>query len=159
VEQLRIEGEVQHARTLSFADLTALPDQVADIGALIPGREGGGVRLRSILAAVEVLPTAMHITIASSDGKFSASVPLDAVQDAIVAYRLGSGPLPQTKGGPIRFLIPNVEQCAIGGVDACANVKFVKLMRLSRSPGEDTRPTSAASHDELHTQEDHEHLE
>jgi hypothetical protein len=159
MEQLRIDGEVQHIRNLSFADLAALPDQIADIGVLIPGREGGGIRLRSILEAVGVAPTATHITITSNDGKFSASVPLDAVQDAIVAYRLGNEPLPQTKGGPIRFFIPDVEQCAIGEVDACANVKFVGLIHLSRGPGKDTRPTSAASHNELHTQEGHEHLE
>jgi len=159
VEQLHIDGEVHHPGALSFADLAALPAQIADVGALIPGREGGGVRLRSILEAVGVSPAATHITIASSDGKFSASVPLDAVQEAIVAYRLGNEPLPQKKGGPIRFFIPNVEECAIGGVDACANVKFVGLMRLSRGPGKDTRPTSAASHNELHTQEGHKHLE
>lgn len=159
MEQLRIEGEVQHARTLSFADLAALPEQVADVGDLIPGREGGGVRLRSILEVVGTLPAATYLTVVSSDEKFSASVPLDAVQDAIVAYRLGDEPLPQKKGGPIRFFIPNVEECAIGGVDACANVKFVGLMRLSCSPEKDTRPTSGTGHDELHTQEGHEHLE
>ena len=157
MQQLHIEGEVQQARDLSFVELVALPGQVADVGTLIPGREGGGVRLQSILEAVGISPAATHSTVVSSDGKFSASVLLDAVYEAVVAYRLGSGPLPQTKGGPIRFFLPNVEECAIRGVDACANVKFVRLTRLSYGPGKDTRPTSATSHDELHTQEGHEH--
>jgi hypothetical protein len=159
MSQLRIEGEVYSPRELSFADLALLPEQIPDVGQLIPGREGGGVRLRSLLQAVGLKETATHITLVSSDGKFSASVPLDAVRDAVVAYRLGNAPLPPQQGGPIRFFIPHVEECAIGGVDACANVKFVGLIRLSHGPGTDTRPTSKAGHEELHQQEGHEHLE
>jgi 2-dehydropantoate 2-reductase len=144
MSQLRVEGEVQSPRVFSFADLATLPRQVPDVGMLIPSREGGGVRLRSILELVGVRETATHITVVSSDGTFSASVPLEAVHEAVVAYRLENQPLPPQKGGPIRFFIPHVEDCAIGGVDACANVKFVGLIRLSRGPGEDTRPTSAS---------------
>jgi hypothetical protein len=158
MEALRIEGEVQQVRSFGFADLATLPEQVSDISQLIPGREGGGVRLRSLLEQVRPAPTATYITLQSTDGKFSASIPLDAVRDAIVAYRLGNEPLPAKKGGPFRFLIPNVEECAIGGVDACANVKFLGTMQLSHKPGEDNRPTSTMDHDEHHTKEGHEHL-
>jgi hypothetical protein len=42
MESLRVEGEVQHDANFSFADLAALPEQVADVGQLVPGREGGG---------------------------------------------------------------------------------------------------------------------
>ena len=158
MESLRVEGEVQHPQNLGFADLAALPRQVADLGQLIPGREGGGVRLQSILEVAGPTQAATHVTLISSDGKFSASVPLEAVREAVVAYRLGDEPLPDKKGGPMRFFIPNVEECAIGGVDACANVKFVGLIRLSHGSGKDTRPTSKARHEELHTREGHEHL-
>lgn len=158
MESLRIEGEVQQARSLSFADLAALPDQVADVSQLVPGREGGGVRLSALLQTVNPSATAAYITLQSTDGKFSASVPLEAVRNAIVAYRLGDEPLPAQKGGPFRFLIPNVEECAIGGVDACANVKFLGVMRLSQQPGDDNRPSNIKSHEELHTKEGHEHL-
>ena len=34
---LRIDGNVSTPRTLGFGELAALPEQVADIGALIPG--------------------------------------------------------------------------------------------------------------------------
>jgi hypothetical protein len=159
MESLRVEGEVQHVQNLSFADLAALPEQIADVGQLVPGREGGGVRLQAILAKAAPATTASYITLQSSDGKFSASVPLDAVRTAVVAYRLGDEPLPAKKGGPFRFLIPNVEECAIGGVDACANVKFLSVMQLSHTLGADNRPTSKTGHEEHHTKEGHEHLQ
>ncbi|MGE0826463.1 MAG: molybdopterin-dependent oxidoreductase [Candidatus Binatia bacterium] len=155
---LRIEGEAQQPRDFRFEDLSALPGQVADVGQLVPGREGGGVRLQSLLDVVGPTTKATHLTITATDGKFSASVPLEAVREAIVAYRLNDAPLPAQKGGPYRFLIPQVEECAIGEVDACANVKFVGRMRLSHGPGEDTRPTSKVAHEEHHTREGHEHL-
>ena len=157
--QLRIEGEVQAPQNLSFDDLQQLSDQVDDIGQFVPGREGSGVRLRAVLDCVSPKETVKYITLESTDGKFSASVPLDAVRDAIIAYRLEDGPLPAQKGGPFRFFIPNVEECAIGEVDACANVKFLGRMHLSHEAGKDNRPTSVALHEEHHTKPGHEHLE
>ncbi|MBM4258524.1 MAG: hypothetical protein FJ147_21830 [Deltaproteobacteria bacterium] len=155
---LRIEGAVTTRRDFSFADLAALPNQIADVSQLVPGREGGGVRLQSILDQVAPTAAAQHLTLQSSDGKFSASIPLAAVREAIVAYRLGNEPLPEKKGGPFRFLIPHIEECAIGEVDACANVKFLARIELSQQPGADNRPTSKTSHEEHHTKEGHEHL-
>lgn len=155
---LQVEGEVQNARNFGFEDLAELPNQIPDIRQLIPSREGGGVRLQSILDKVDPASTAAYITLKSTDGKFSASVPLEAVRNAIIAYRLGNESLPATQGGPFRFLIPQVEACAVGEVDACANVKFLGEMRLSSQPGEDSRPTSKVMHEEHHTQEGHEHL-
>lgn len=158
MEHLQITGEVQDVRTFSFADLAALPNQVSDLSQLIPGREGGGVHLQSIVDTVHPSPTAAYVTLKSTDGKFSASIPLEAVRNAVVAYRLGTDPLPTKKGGPFRFLIPNVEECAIGEVDACANVKFLGEIRFSNQPGEDNRPTSKVLHEEHHTKAGHEHL-
>ena len=156
--QLRIEGEVSTPQAFSFSDLTRLPGQIADVGQFIPGRDGGGVRLRSLLERVSPADSARYMTLESSDGKFSASLPITAVQDAIVAYRLGDAPLPTKKGGPFRFFIPNVEECAVGEVDACANVKFLGRLHLSHEPGRDVRPTSPASHQAHHDQPGHEHL-
>ncbi len=159
MESLRIEGAVAESREFCFADLATLPHQVPDVGHVIPGREGGGVRLQSILDKVAPTVTAHYVTLKSSDGKFSASVPLTAVRDAIVAYRLEDEPLPSKKGGPFRFFIPNIEECAIGGVDACANVKFLAVIELSQHPGLDNRPTSKTTHEEHHTKDGHEHLQ
>jgi hypothetical protein len=140
--RLRVEGEVESPREFGFRELAGLPHQVHDIGAVIPGREGGGVRLQSLLSAVTIKAPVTHVTLASTDGAFSASVPLAAVRDGIVAYRFGTQPLPADKGGPVRFFIPNVEQCAIGGIDACANVKRLGFIRLTVGPDADNRPTN-----------------
>jgi DMSO/TMAO reductase YedYZ molybdopterin-dependent catalytic subunit len=150
MDRLRVDGAVGLARDFGFDDLAALPGQVPDISTLIAGREGGGVRLQSLLDAVGARAYGTHVTLTSTDGRFSASVPLAAVRDAVVAYRLGNAPLPREKGGPLRFFIPNVEQCAVGGVDACANVKFLGRIRITAGAGEDTRPTTVRAHEELH---------
>lgn len=153
MERLRVNGAVQAPREFGFDDLTKLPGQVADVASLVPGREGAGVRLQSLLDAVDVRPEATHVTLTSTDGGFSATVALAAVRDAVVAYRLGSESLPREKGGPLRFFIPNVEPCAVGGVDACANVKFLGCIQLTTAPGPDSRPTTVRAHEELHAKE------
>ena len=140
---LRVEGEVRTPRAFRFADLATLPEQITDIGTLIPGRQDGGVWLRALLDATDVGERATYLTLHATDGQFSASVPIEAVRDhAVVLYRLGDEPLPMAQGGPMRFLITNVEACGIGEVDACANVKFLGTIELTAGPGVDTRPTS-----------------
>ena len=130
--QLRIEGEVLSPQAFCFEDLRLLPGQVADVGQFIPGRDGSGIRLQSLLEQVGLKDSVKYITLESTDGTFSASIPLAAVQDAIVAYKLEDAPLPTKKGGPFRFFIPNVDECAVGEVDACANVKFLGRVHLSQ---------------------------
>jgi len=147
---LSVCGEVLAPLELEYDALAALPDQVDDISSEVPGREGGGVRLRAVLARAGLKPNATHVTCESSDGKFSASVPLSAVRDAIVAYRLGDTPLPETKGGPVRFFIPEAAACASDEIDQCANVKFLGRLRVTRGAGDDTRPTNPQEHAELH---------
>jgi DMSO/TMAO reductase YedYZ molybdopterin-dependent catalytic subunit len=139
---LRIDGEVGAPLALGFAELAALPEQVADVGAILPGREGGAVRLGALVAAAAASAGARWVTLASADGRFSASVPLDAVGDALVVYRLGDRPLPDDQGGPVRFFIPQAGRCTgpgTDGVDACANVKALARITLSSARGADTR--------------------
>jgi hypothetical protein len=150
---LRVEGEVVNPGSFGFAELAALPQQIEDIAALVPGRSGGAVELAAVLAAVGVSPEATHIALESTDGGFAASVPLAAVAGAIVVYRDGAEPLPVKAGGPVRFFIPEVGDCHSGPVDACVNVKFLGTIRLSNGPGRDTRPTNPDEHAELHRHE------
>jgi DMSO/TMAO reductase YedYZ molybdopterin-dependent catalytic subunit len=138
---LEICGQVHQPEKFDFEALTQLPGQIEDVASLVPGRAGGAVRLASLLDAVQPQPEATHLTIESSDGRFSASVPLSAVvESAIVLYRLGDKALPEQQGGPFRFLITDAQACATGGADLCANVKFVGRIALSAGPGRDTRP-------------------
>jgi DMSO/TMAO reductase YedYZ molybdopterin-dependent catalytic subunit len=147
---LRIEGEVAAPRALALGDLEALPGQIDDVSRFVPGRAGRAVRLESILKLARPGAAATHLTLVSADGSFSASAPLEAVRDALVVYALGGEPLPVAQGGPLRFLIPRVEECATGAVDACSNVKALSLIRLTRGPEPDTRPATRESHAELH---------
>ena len=127
---LRIEGEVASARELAFEDLAALPGQIDDVGALAKGREGGAVPFRSVLDAVGVAEGASRATLESADGKFSQEAPLAALGGAVLIYRLGAAPLPNEKGGPVRFLIPNLQECDVPGVDRCTNVKALARVRI-----------------------------
>ena len=149
--KVRIEGSVRSEGTLDFEALAALAGQIDDVSTVVPGREGGAVALSAVLEAIGVANDATHISVIASDGSFAASVPLDAVRDAVLLYRLGDAELPASKGGPVRFLIPDAAKCRSAEVDTCANVKFVGTLRLSVGPGQDTRPASPTSHAKLHT--------
>lgn len=127
---LRVDGAVDSPRELSFADLAALPGQIDDIGSLAPGREGGAVPLASVLAAVGVAPGATRTLLESADGSFAQEAPLAALRSAVLIYRLGDAPLPEDKGGPVRLLIPNLEECDVSGVDRCTNVKGLGRITL-----------------------------
>jgi len=156
---IQVEGTVHTPGAFDFAALAALPEQIADIGRLIPGRQGGGVWLRALLDVVGPLAQATHLTLHASDGSFSASVPLAAVRDrGIVVYRLGDDPLPVAQGGPMRFYITGVEACAVGEVDACANVKCLGVLQVTGGRGVDTRPSTAREPTALHERAGHEHL-
>jgi DMSO/TMAO reductase YedYZ molybdopterin-dependent catalytic subunit len=127
---LRVEGEVRRPGEFSFEDLAALPGQIADVASLVPGRAGSAVRFQSVLEAASVSEAASRVTLESADGKFSQQAPLAALRTALLVYRLGEAPLPPDKGGPVRFLIPNLEECETGGVDRCTNVKALRLVRI-----------------------------
>ena len=156
--QLHVEGEVQSPQAFGFSELRALSDQIEDVSRLIPGREGSAVRLQTVLEQVGPQETVRYITLESTDGKFSASVPLEAVQEGIIAYRFNDAALPEKKGGPYRFFIPNVAECHVSEVDACANVKFLGRICLSHEKGRDVRPVGPQAHEEHHHKPGHEHL-
>jgi DMSO/TMAO reductase YedYZ molybdopterin-dependent catalytic subunit len=132
MSSLRIEGEVDAARELDLVELAALPGQVADVAALVVGREGRAVRLAEVIAAAAPRPTATHATLASGDGKFAISVPLPAIaRGAVLVYGSGDGPLPRERGGPLRLLLVDLADCGAAGIDACANVKDLRTIRLT----------------------------
>lgn len=107
---------------LSRAALMALPEQVADVSACVPSREGAGVRLAEVLALGAAAPGATFVLVAS-DGMTTAPHPLSQVGTAILVHTLKDRPYPAEKGGPFRIFVPPTD-----GQSACANVK--KLVRI-----------------------------
>ena len=152
--KLQVLGAVEQEVAFAHPDLEALPGQVPDVGARVPGRSGHGVAFASLLQRAQPKAEATHVTLTSNDGGFSASVPLAAVADAIVAYRDGEGEIPASRGGPFRFYIPTDAGCAEAEVDACANVKFLATAEVTVGPRADTRPKNPTEHAKLHSHDE-----
>lgn len=132
---VHVDGDVQHAQTFGFAELAALPAQVAQVSTLVPGRTGSAVRLRALLDATRVGAEATHITFSASADDFSTSVPLaDVIDRAILVYRQGLEPLPTTQGGPVRLLLTDVASCDSAVLNACTNVKNLDQIRITTAP-------------------------
>jgi 2-dehydropantoate 2-reductase len=135
---LIIDGLVQNRLSLTAADLSRYPTeaQIADVSQLVSKREGRGVKLEALLAVARPQPEAKYITLHSSDGTFSASIERAEIEDrALLIYQQKDGtPVPDSAGGPIRFVIPNFN-------DPCANVRGLGRIELSATPGRDTRPS------------------
>jgi 2-dehydropantoate 2-reductase len=131
--------------SLRFEDLARIPapDQVADVASIVPGRAGRAVRLAALLDRAAASKTARFLHITSKDPSFAVSLPLDEVLGALVVYALGDAPLPESKGGPFRLLVP-------GHADECVHVKQLARIELSDAPGRDTRPKDDAEHAKLH---------
>lgn len=150
---LRTDGLVKRPLNLAYEDLLALPGQVPDLTLLVPGRQGGGVMLNALLNAAGPCDEAEFITLSTSDGSFSASIPLDQVRgQGIVVYRDVDGPLSEAQGGPVRFLVKDIEACRLGSgeIDRCANVKHLSRIELSSSLRTDTRPGTQLEHQASH---------
>ena len=134
---LTIDGLVEQPLHLTFADLRNYPDeaQIADVSKFVAKREGQGVKLQALLAQAHPFPQAQYITLHSADGSFSASIERAQIEErAILIYQKDGAPLPESLGGPIRFVIPDFH-------DPCANVRGLGRIELSKTAGRDTRPS------------------
>jgi len=153
---LKVTGEVGGPRGFTYQDLLELAaeNQVPDFKTVDPNRAGVAVKLRAILDAAKVSDTAKYLGLHSSHDNFHASIPLDEVRErGYVIYGLDDLPLPQAKGGPVRFFIPDHAQCNTEDIDECANVKFVDHMEFTATRGFDNRPTDEEEHAKLHKYE------
>ncbi len=117
---LSISGLVTAPLTWTLADLAKLPrvegyrtlqcisNEVVSYGQLISNQWWGGVRMRDVLDAVGVQPTATYVLWRSADG-YTESLPIDVARDErtwLVSEMASAGtPLPTDHGFPLRVLI------------------------------------------------------
>jgi G3E family GTPase len=112
--------------------LAALPGQVADVAAAVPGRVGAAVRLEEILALTFPSPDDQLVLVAT-DGLTTAPVRVAEAEAALVVHSLGGEPLPPSQGGPFRVLVPK-------GQSACANVKGLARIVLMAADAVEASP-------------------
>jgi DMSO/TMAO reductase YedYZ molybdopterin-dependent catalytic subunit len=110
---LELHGEVQSPKTLSYADLLALPqvEIATDIHCVTSWSKVGmhwkGVPFRAIAEMVRPDPGVRFVVEECEQG-FTTSLPIEALleQDVLVAHSVEGAPLPSEHGGPVRMLVP-----------------------------------------------------
>jgi G3E family GTPase len=113
--------------------LRELPDPIPDVSPQFPGRAGSAARLSSLFAHLE-LPSRGQAVVVAGDGFASEPVDLDVLLQGVLLHSLEGEPLPASKGGPFRLLIP---EAASAEPVSCANVKGVaKLVLRSEDVGD-----------------------
>lgn len=134
VGSLRIGGLVEQLRTLSAADLGALPRRrlverfVCEEGWSVEGLAWEGIPLRDVVAACGPLPAARYTQVRA--GTYWASLSFDDLDSALLCDRLNGEPLSREHGAPWRLVIS-------GG--ACfTSVKWVSALDIAAEPGEAT---------------------
>ena len=135
---LRMEGAVIQPVTLDREAIAKLAEehQIPDVGVLVPGTSGKGVRIRGLLDVPALAIGADHVVFHSQDGRFSACLTLQQAKDfGVLVYEADGGALSAQKGGPFRLITPGLG-------DLCANVKSVNRIEVSVGPGKDTRPST-----------------
>src|SRR4051812_43149117 len=148
---LIVDGALANPPPLRLDHLAALPDQIDDVSAHHPGRDGHGVDLAALLRRAQPKPEARFLTLHADRDDFHVSIALDAIRArGMIVYRLGDGPLEPARGGPIRFLVRDPATCHMAELDECANVKYLSRIELTPGRGRDPRPEDEASHAALH---------
>jgi DMSO/TMAO reductase YedYZ molybdopterin-dependent catalytic subunit len=111
--RLRIHGAVHAERSLTYAEVTALPVvQVrADFHCVtqfsVFDNDWEGVSVRSVLDTVEVGATATHAMVEAAEG-YTANLPLSALtdEDVLLAWARNEEPLTPEHGWPLRLVVP-----------------------------------------------------
>jgi DMSO/TMAO reductase YedYZ molybdopterin-dependent catalytic subunit len=124
--RLHVGGRVQEALDLDFAALCALSGQLVEPSALLAGREIAAVPLSALVALAGMQSTACSLVAESTDGSFTTALPIEAIEQSVVVYRIGSAPLPRDLGGPFR-LVTN-------GRLRCGDVKSLGAIYVSERP-------------------------
>ncbi|GDX82531.1 hypothetical protein LBMAG42_43420 [Deltaproteobacteria bacterium] len=106
---------------LSRGALMALPGQVADVGAVAPGKRGAGVSLAEVLL---LAGEGARYVVSAGDGFTTPPAEVAGVGRAVLVHSLDNGALPEGQGGPFRVYQSEGSNCA--------NVKAVARVRVLR---------------------------
>ncbi len=133
---LSVSGLVDHAFSISYTDLKAMPAVEQEVtlqcisnevgGNLISNGKWKGVRLADLLKRASVQAGAQDVVFRASDG-YSDSVTLEvAMHDYnLLAYEMNDAPLRSDHGAPARLLIP--------GIFGMKNVKWLTSIEVVNS--------------------------
>jgi 2-dehydropantoate 2-reductase len=135
---VKIDGAVVQPVSLDRQAMQQLPDeyQVADVSTVMPAMKGRAIKIKGLVDVPALNIDADHVTIHSSDGKYSATLTLQQARDfGLLLYELDGQPFPDGKGGPFRLITPGLG-------DLCANVKGVGRIEITKGPRRDTRQTT-----------------
>jgi len=132
--RLKIGGMVEQPHELRFDELLRLPQasQVSDFhcvtGWSVDGVQWRGVRFKDLLAAAKPLPGAHALEFVPAEEPYVDYLTLDQAMlpDAMLAWEMDGGPLPQEHGAPVRVVIPEMY--------GYKNVKWVERIDLVPRP-------------------------
>ncbi|MCU1352619.1 MAG: oxidoreductase molybdopterin binding [Acidimicrobiales bacterium] len=107
---LRVDGLVDHALTLSYDQLRALPpthltkDFQCVTGWRVEQVAWTGVKVGDLLDQAGVRKGATHLRLYSFDGSYTESLTMDQARrdDVLVAYEMLGAPVTREHGGPVR---------------------------------------------------------
>lgn len=124
---LKLDGEVEHPLTLSWADLQALPqvEDVSDFHCVTTWSKydcrWSGVAFTELYERARPRPEAQFVYFTGYDG-YSTNVPLAQCldDDVLIATHFDGQPLSREHGGPARVIIPKLY--------AWKGAKFVKAL-------------------------------
>jgi DMSO/TMAO reductase YedYZ molybdopterin-dependent catalytic subunit len=110
---LRVSGEVENPVSLSWDELMTLPQReiTTDVHCVTRWSKldttWKGVPAAEVLDLAGVCSGATHV-LATSDGGYTANLPLDALRDddVLLAHSYGGEPLEHDHGAPLRLLVP-----------------------------------------------------
>jgi DMSO/TMAO reductase YedYZ molybdopterin-dependent catalytic subunit len=131
---LQVDGLVGECLQLTPAALQGLPqrDFTSDFicleGWTVPDVKWGGVLLEAVLSLAK--PAAQARYIQASAREFSIPLPMDRVEQVLIATRLDNRALTAEQGGPFRLVVPDG--------DCFMQIKWLDHLELREEPGDNT---------------------
>jgi DMSO/TMAO reductase YedYZ molybdopterin-dependent catalytic subunit len=129
--RLEIGGLVKRPRTLTYDQLTALPqaEQTSTFhcvtGWTVKNVHWGGVRFQQLFDLVQPLPSATAVRFVSLERPYEDSLTFEQLRlpDAMLALKLDHQPLSRPHGSPARVILP--EMYGYKGVKWLTKMEFV----------------------------------